>query len=94
MENTNISYDAEKFPNFKEYLWYKAHETELLQRFYGRFLAIKDGEVIGDYSSRSFAREQTCLNHEFGTFIIQHCVENVVRRMPRLHNFQIVTVNE
>jgi hypothetical protein len=55
MENTAVKYDAEKYPNFKEYLWYKQHEAELLERFPSRYVVIKDEKVIADFESRSLA---------------------------------------
>ena len=45
MENTIVQYNAEKYPNFKEFLWYEQHETELLRHYLGRYLVIKDGKA-------------------------------------------------
>ena len=93
MEKQPVQYDLTKFPNYKEYLWYKEHEEELMRRYYGRFIVIKDGQVIGDYGSRKLARQQTVKHHKPGTYLIHQCVEPDLRRAPRLNNHQLVTID-
>ena len=94
MENTMLKYDAEKYPNFKEYIWYKQHEVELKARYFGRYIVVKDEQVIGDYGSRSVARHETVKLHKPGTFIIHHCIEPDPRWAPRLIGHKLVTVHE
>ncbi len=85
MEKQPVQYDDAKFPNYKEYLWYEEHEDELLQRYYGRYLVIKDGKIIGDYGMRKLARQETLKHHKPGTFLIHQCVKKEPLRMsPRL----------
>ena len=93
MEKETIQYDAEKYPNFKEYLWFEEHEEELMRRYYGRYLVIKDGQVIGDYGTRKLARQETVKNHQPGTFIIHQCVKKEPIKMPGLIGRKIVTVD-
>ncbi len=93
MEKQQVEYDAEKYPNFKEYLWFKEHEEELMQRFYGRYIVIKEEEVIGDYGSWRLARQQTVKDHKPGTFIIQYCMERDPRWAPRLIGHKLITVD-
>ena len=94
MGKTAVQYDAEKYPNFKEFLWYEEHEAELLRRYLGRYLAIKDGSVLGDYGSRKLARQHTIAQHKPGSFIIHLCVEKDPSRMPRLHGHKLIAVDE
>jgi predicted double-glycine peptidase len=94
MANTAVQYDATKYPNFKEFLWYKEHETELVQQYYGRYVVIKDEQIIGEFGSRTLARQQTLKNHKSGTFIIHHCVKQIPRRFPAMLKHKIVTVHE
>lgn len=94
MEKIAQLYDAEKYPNFKEYLWFKAHEAELAQRYYGRFIVIKDGQVTGDFGSRKLARQEAVKHHKPGSFIIHYCGENDAHRLPRLIGHQLVSVYE
>ena len=94
MEKTAVQYNAEKYPNFKEFLWYKEHEAELMKRYYGRYIVIKDGQVIGDYGSWGLARQETVKQHKPGTYIIHHCIERDPKWAPRLIGHRLVTVNE
>ncbi len=93
MAAAEVQYDVAKYPNFKEYLWFEAHEAELLRRYFGRYIVIKEEEVIGDYGSRKLARQQTLQHHQPGTFIIHLCVEKDPRRAPRLSGRQLITVD-
>ena len=93
MENTVVQYNAEKYPNFKEFLWYEQHEEELLRRYLGRYLVIKDENVLGDFSSRKIARQQTVPNHAPGTFIIHLCAEKDPNRIPRIRGHKLITVD-
>jgi hypothetical protein len=93
MAETTVSYDAGKYPNFKEFLWFEAYEQELLRQYSGRHIVIKDEQVIGDYGSRKLARQQTLKNHKPGTFIIHFCAENEPRRVPKLIDCQLISVN-
>lgn len=93
MENTVIQYNAEKYPNFKEFLWYEQHEAELLRRYLGRYLVIKDEQVIGDFSSRKIARQHTVPNHKPGTFIIHLCAKKNPSKMPRIRGHKLVIVD-
>jgi|GEM_PF-751707 len=93
MAETTVQYDAVKYPNFKEYLWFEAHEEELLRSYFGRYIVIKGEQVIGDYGSRKLARQQTLQHHKPGTFIIHLCVDKDPRRAPRLSGRQLITVD-
>jgi hypothetical protein len=95
MEKQQVEYDAEKYPNFKEYLWFKEHEAELMQRFYGRYLIIKGQEVLGDYGSWRLAWSQAVnrFHLEPDTFIIHLCEKRDPRRAPRLVGRKLISVN-
>ncbi len=83
----------EEYPNYKEFLWYQAHEKELLRQYYGRNIVIKDGQVIGEYSSKGLARRMTLKQgHEPGSFIIHHCVPAAQQKKFHLANHQLVTI--
>jgi hypothetical protein len=58
----------------KELRYFQEHQDELVEEYYGRFIVIKNQEVIGDYSSELEAYEDTKEEHESGTFLIQHCM--------------------
>ncbi len=81
-------------PNYAEFLWYKKHEKALLKKYLGRFIVIKDEQVIADYDTKTKAWQATIKTHQPGTFIIHHCVPVDVKRLPRLASRQFVTVHE
>jgi hypothetical protein len=93
MEKAVTSPNKNRYPNFKEFLWFESNEQELLRRYFGRYIVIKDEQVIGDYGSRKVARHETLKQHKPGTFIIHLCEEKDPRRTPRLIGHQFISVN-
>lgn len=59
----------------KEYEYYLAHRDELVANHKGKFVAIREGRVIGVYASRPEAIEKTAKVHPLGTFLVQHITE-------------------
>ena len=59
----------------KEFEYYLAHQAELVEEFDGKFVVIKDDEVLGAYDSEIEAIEETMKEHELGTFLVQKCEE-------------------
>lgn len=57
----------------KEFQYYLDHQAELVEKYNGKFLVIKDEEVIGVYDTDEEAYFQTTQKHEPGTFLIQFC---------------------
>ena len=56
------------------YLFFKSHIDELITRYDGRFIVIKDESIIADYSTFDEAYNNTIKTEELGTFLIQQCV--------------------
>jgi hypothetical protein len=57
----------------KELQYYIENQTELVQKYLGKFLVIKNQAVIGIYSAEIEAYSETVKEHELGTFLIQEC---------------------
>jgi len=57
----------------KEFQWYLNHQEELVEKYNGRFIVIKENEVIGDYDKIGDAVRETAKKHEMGTFLVQKC---------------------
>jgi hypothetical protein len=57
----------------KEFNYYLEHQEELVKKYNGKFLVIKDCNVIGAYDSELEAVEKTAKEHELGTFLVQKC---------------------
>jgi formyltetrahydrofolate synthetase len=56
-----------------EFDYYLAHQNELVKKYNGKFIVIKNQAVIGDYESELEAVKKTAQEHELGTFLVQKC---------------------
>jgi len=57
----------------KEFNWYLAHQSELVEQYNGKHLVIKDENVVGFYNSTSEAYRESKKKYKLGTFLIQLC---------------------
>ncbi len=57
----------------KEFQYYRDHQTELVEKYNGKFVVIKDLKVIGVYDVELDAIKETAKSHELGTFLVQKC---------------------
>jgi len=57
----------------KEFKYYLEHQSELVKKYNGKFIVIKNREVIGAFDSELEAIEKTAEKHELGTFLVQKC---------------------
>ncbi len=57
----------------KEFKYYLDHQDELVEKYGGKFIVIKDGKVLGAFASALEAVEKTAEQHELGTFLVQQC---------------------
>jgi hypothetical protein len=57
----------------KEFKYYLEHQEELVKQYNGKFIVIKDLEVIGTYDSELEAVQKSAEKHELGTFLVQKC---------------------
>ena len=55
----------------REFEYYIAHQDELVEQYDGKYVAIKNGEVVGSYDDELTAVTETQKAHELGTFLIQ-----------------------
>lgn len=59
-------------PLSQEFDYYLKHQTELVNKYNGRFIVIKNGEIIGVYKDQLEAVvESKKQGHESGTFLVQ-----------------------
>ena len=56
-----------------EFRYYLAHQNELVEKYNGKFIVIKDQKVIGAHDSEAEAVRKTAEQHELGTFLVQKC---------------------
>ncbi len=55
----------------KEFQFYRDSQDEMVQKYDGKVVAIKNGKVLGAYDSAGEALSQTQKTHELGSFLIQ-----------------------
>jgi hypothetical protein len=55
----------------KEFDYYLANQDALVERYNGKVIVIKHGEVLGAYNSHIQAVIETQKAHELGTFLVQ-----------------------
>jgi hypothetical protein len=74
----------------KEFQYYLTHQPDLVKKFKGRFIVIKDQKVIGDYASHSEAYNETIKTVQLGTFLIQHCLPGKEGHSQTFHTQAII----
>lgn len=56
----------------KEFKYYKEHQEELVAKYNGKFVVIRDEKVVGVYDSEIDALVESQKFMPLGTFLIQH----------------------
>ena len=59
----------------KEFEYYLEHQAEMVEKYDGRVIALKNNQVIGDYDSYGEALHTTNKEHPMGTFLLQRVSE-------------------
>ncbi|MFO8011624.1 MAG: DUF5678 domain-containing protein [Dehalococcoidia bacterium] len=57
----------------KEFKYFLDNQDELVNEYRGKYIVIKNQQVIGAYDSEVEAVEETSKEHEMGTFLVQKC---------------------
>jgi len=57
----------------KEFTYYLEHQDELVRQHKGKFIVIKNCQLIGVYDSEIEAITETRKHHNLGSFLIQKC---------------------
>ena len=53
--------------------YFKENFEELYKQYKGKYIVLKNCEVIGVYSNLAQAARETAKTEELGTFAVQHC---------------------
>lgn len=59
----------------KEFEYYLENQLEMIEKFDGRVIVLKDNQVIGDYATVPEAVYTTRKEHLMGTFLVQRVSE-------------------
>ena len=62
-------------PLQKDFEFYLANQAEMVEKYDGMFIVIKDGEILGAYDDEIAAVKETQREHKLGTFLIQKVSE-------------------
>ena len=57
----------------REFKYYLEHQKELVAKYDGKFIVIKNCKIIGAFGSALEAVEKVTEQHELGTFLVQKC---------------------
>ena len=60
-------------PLEQEFKYYLANQKQLVEKYDGRFIVIKDNRVLGAHDTEMDAIRATVCEHELGTFLVQKC---------------------
>lgn len=55
----------------KDFAYYLEHQDEMVEKYDGKYIVIRDGQVLGDYDDELTAITETQKSHELGTFLVQ-----------------------
>ena len=56
-----------------EFQYYLDNQTELAKKYEGKYIVIKNQQVLGAYEDQIEAIQETAKEHEVGTFLVQEC---------------------
>ena len=57
----------------EDFQFYLDNQDNLVKKYNGTFIVIKNKEILGSYETELKAIEETIKQHELGTFIVQKC---------------------
>jgi len=57
----------------KEFNYYLQNQAELVKKYNGKYIVIKDTNVLGVFDSELEAIEETVKKHKLGSFLVQKC---------------------
>lgn len=55
----------------KEFRYYIEHQDEMVEKYNGKIIVIKDGVVLGAFDDELAAVTETKISQELGTFLVQ-----------------------
>jgi hypothetical protein len=56
-----------------EFKYYLENQDELVKQYQGKFIVIKNRQIIGIYDGEIEAIRESVKNHQLGTFLVQKC---------------------
>ena len=75
-----------------DFRYYLENQKDLVLKYNGLFLIIKDCEVVGAYKSKQEAYDTATSKYKLGTFLIQHCLPGAESYTQTFHSRVILSV--
>lgn len=69
-----------------EFKYYLDHQDELVQKYEGKYLVIKNQQVQGAFDKEIDAYKDASEKHELGTFLIQLCLPGEASHTQTYHS--------
>ncbi len=69
-----------------DFQYYLDHQSELAQKYEGKYIVIKNRRVLGTYDDEMEAVEKTAKKHELGTFLVQECSSDPDSTIETFHS--------
>ena len=69
-----------------EFMYYLAHQDELVEKYNGKVIVLRNHTVIGTYDAIDEAYFATTKTHSLGTFLIQLCTPGPDAYTIRAHS--------
>jgi len=57
----------------KQFQYYLAHQDEIVEKYNGKWVVIKDDAVVDAYDTKEEAYWESPAKYNVGTFMIMHC---------------------
>ena len=73
-------------PLQKEFDFYLAHQTEMVEKYDGKYIVIKNSEVLGAFDDELTAVTETQKSHELGTFLVQRVSQGDAEYSQTFHS--------
>lgn len=70
----------------KEFEFYLAHQAEMVAKYDGKVIVIKNVDVLGAYDDELTAVTETQKTHELGTFLVQRVSEGNAAYSQTFHS--------
>jgi len=73
-------------PLQKDFEFYLANQAEMVEKYDGKFIVIKDGEILGVFDDELTAVTEAQKNHEMGTFLVQRVSQGDTEYSQTFHS--------
>ncbi len=71
--------------------YYLDHQDEMVEKYDGKYIVIKDGDVLGVFDDQLTAVTETKKSHELGTFLVQKVSKGDAEYSQTFHTRAVFT---